>query len=101
MTEPLMTDEQLDGALEARPAARVTKESIEARIKSQEYHIHGKVTIALLTMVNGYVVVGFSACVSPENFDAEIGRRLAYDDAFRQLWALEGYLLAERMLAER
>ena len=50
-------------------------------------------TLCILTMVNGFVVVGKSAPASVENFDAEKGRTFAYEDAIRQLWPLEGYLL--------
>ena len=51
------------------------------------------------TVKNGFKVVGKSAPASPENFDPEKGRELAYEDAFRQLWPLEGYLLRERLAA--
>lgn len=53
-------------------------------------------TICLVTMKNGFTVVGKSAPASPENFDMMKGRELAYEDAIRQLWPLEGYLLCER-----
>lgn len=52
-------------------------------------------TIAVLVLKNGFTVVGTSACASPENFNAEIGGRLAREDARRQIWKLEGYLLKE------
>ena len=51
------------------------------------------ITLCFLVMENGYTVVGKSACASPENYDAEKGRRFAYEDAVAQLWPLEGYLL--------
>jgi hypothetical protein len=50
-------------------------------------------TICVLVLANGFTVLGKSACASPENFNAEIGRRIAREDAERQIWALEGYLL--------
>jgi hypothetical protein len=47
---------------------------------------------------NGFLVTGESAPVSPENFNKEVGEQLAYKDAFRKLWALEGYVLANEMI---
>jgi len=52
-------------------------------------------TLCILFMVNGFTVRGESACVDPKHFDKEKGEKLAYEDAFRKLWPLEGYLLAE------
>jgi hypothetical protein len=49
-------------------------------------------------MLNGFTVVGKAAPVSAINFDLQRGRDLAYEDAFRQLWALEGYLLREHIM---
>lgn len=54
-------------------------------------------TICILVIENGFTVVGKSACASPANFDADLGRKFAREDAIRQLWALEGYLLRERL----
>lgn len=54
-------------------------------------------TICILVLRNGFKVVGTSACVDPAIFDAEIGRRLAREDALRQVWPLMGYELATRM----
>lgn len=54
-------------------------------------------TICLITTVNGFTVIGKSAPAAPENFDAAKGRELAHDDAIRQLWPLEGYLLREQL----
>lgn len=48
-------------------------------------------TLCILTMANGLYVVGKSAVLDPARFDAEIGKRIAYQDAFNQLWQLEGY----------
>ena len=48
-------------------------------------------------MENGYTIKGLSACVDAANFDIGLGRNYAYEDAFRQIWPLEGYLLAQRL----
>ena len=54
-------------------------------------------TVCCLTLENGYTVTGESAAVSPENFDEEIGRKIARAEARDKIWALEGYLLRERL----
>lgn len=54
-------------------------------------------TICILVMGNGFTIIGKSAPASPENFDAEKGKRFAYEDAIKQLWPLEGYALRERL----
>jgi hypothetical protein len=50
-------------------------------------------TICVLTLKNGFTIVGKSACASPENYDAELGGKIAREDARKQIWALEGYAL--------
>jgi hypothetical protein len=57
-------------------------------------------TFCVLTLNNGFTVTGESACASPENFDAEIGRKIAYSNAVGKIWALEGYLLKDRLSKE-
>ena len=93
-----MDDQQLAAAIDARPHEKVTKSGIEARIRKADYLVlpDSTVTVCSITLDNGYSVRGESACVDPRNFNEEIGRELAYRDAFGKLWAFEGYLLAER-----
>ena len=54
-------------------------------------------TFCVLVLKNGFTVTGESACASPENFDAEIGRKVAYENAREKIWILEGYLLKEQL----
>lgn len=54
-------------------------------------------SICILVMKNGFTVVGKSAPASPENFNAELGRKFAYEDAIRQLWPLMGFSLRDRL----
>ncbi|MFZ5784012.1 MAG: Gp49 family protein [Pseudomonadota bacterium] len=56
-------------------------------------------SICILTMRNGFTVIGNAAPASPENFNAEYGKKLAYEDAIRQLWPLMGFALRERLAA--
>lgn len=80
-------------------AARVTPERLEEVIVSEQYHVFPNTTFTacLLTLENGYTVLGESACASPENFNAEIGRKIARDNARNKIWALEGYLLRQKL----
>ena len=81
------------------PAPRVTSEHIDACIASVEYHRlpNTTVTICSLNLVNGFSVRGESACVSPENFNEELGQSIAFRNARDKIWPLEGYLLAQRL----
>jgi hypothetical protein len=54
-------------------------------------------SLCLLIMENGFVLVGKSAPASAANFNAELGKKLAYEDCIRQLWPLEGYALRSRL----
>lgn len=56
-------------------------------------------TICVLVLKNGYTIVGKSACASPENFNQELGNKIAREDARRQIWALEGYALRNKLAA--
>lgn len=57
-------------------------------------------SICLLVLKNGFTVIGKSAPASPENFKAELGKKLAYEDAVRQIWPLMGFSLRDRLMAE-
>jgi hypothetical protein len=77
----------------------VDKQYLESHIKDVDYIVmkDGRTTICTITMVNGFTVNGYSACVDVKNFDSALGRRYSYENAFAQLWPLECYLLAETL----
>lgn len=54
-------------------------------------------TFCVLVLRNGFTVTGESACASPENFDAEIGRKIARQNAVQKIWPLMGYALKEQL----
>ena len=54
-------------------------------------------TICVLVLRNGFTVTGESACASPENFDAEIGRKIARQNAEEKIWPLMGYHLKQQL----
>ena len=57
-------------------------------------------TFCVLVLRNGFTVTGESACASPENFDAEVGRRVARENAIDKLWPLLGYALKDKLASE-
>lgn len=57
----------------------------------------GLLTFAVLVLKNGFTVTGESACASPENFDAEIGRKIARQNAVAKIWPLLGYELRTQL----
>lgn len=98
-----MDDRKIEAELQLKGLnfPRVTNEQIDSKIVDAKFHRFDgtTVTVCCLTLANGYTVIGHSACADPRNFDEEIGRKIARDDARRQIWALEGYALRERMSA--
>lgn len=61
---------------------------------------HGELallTFCVLVLKNGFTVTGESACASPENFDEEVGRKIARQNAEQKIWPLMGYELKQRL----
>lgn len=94
----MITNEQLDALLAASPAERVTNEYMDSRIVDKTFTRieNGTLTICVIRLDNGFTVTGESACVNPENYKQEIGEKISYDNAYRRLWSLFGFLLAEK-----
>ena len=80
-------------------APRLNPAHIDTQIVAEDYHVFPgtTLTVCALTLRNGFHVTGESAAASPENFDVEIGRKIARDNARQKIWALEGYLLRARL----
>lgn len=122
MTAPNESLESAIVAAGANVAPRITPADIEANITRAFYFTaaqgaekaardngsyaagepHEGVALSLLTFCvlvlrNGYTVTGESACASPENYNAEIGRRIARENAVGKVWPLLGFLLKEKL----
>ena len=115
------TDETIEQEIQAKglTAPRVTPADIDAEIVSVHYFtaadgarmspdgnwpIHsvntgslGLLTFCVLVLRNGFTVTGESACASPENFDAEVGRKIARQNAVQKIWPLMGYELRTKL----
>jgi Phage protein (N4 Gp49/phage Sf6 gene 66) family len=125
-TSPDTSDGAIEQEIVAKgkTAPRVTMADIEASIASEHYFtalngvegvdpkatVYGideteypdglaLLTFCVLVLRNGFTVTGESACASPENFDAEIGRKVARANAINKCWPLLGYALKERLHA--
>ncbi len=120
-----MNDQAIEQEIQAKglTAPRITPADIEASIASEHYftaldgrfgggksvyHGDGKLaagahqalsllTFCVLALKNGFTVTGEDACASPENFDAELGRKIARENAKQKIWALEGYTLRNKL----
>lgn len=99
--EPNLTLEEAKAVVATKTAPRVTEESIKAKIARVDYfNINLSGTLCIITMTNGWTSTGFSAPADLRNYDPEVGQRYAYDNAFKPLWQLEGYLLRETLAKE-
>lgn len=95
-----MTEQHASNAeAEGNVFPRITPEDIDRAIVGEYYHIipETTVTVCALRLTNGFVVIGESAAASAQNFDESIGRRIARQHAREKIWALEGYLLRQRI----
>ena len=80
-------------------APRLNPTHIDEQIVGEDYYIFPgtTLTVCALMLRNGFLVTGESAAASPENFDVEIGRKIARSNAREKIWALEGYLLRSKL----
>ena len=96
-----MSEEELEKKITDKGlnAPRLSPTLIAEAIVSADYHVFPgtTLTVCCLTLQNGFNVVGESAAASPENFDAQIGREVSFSNAKNKIWALEGYLLKQKL----
>jgi hypothetical protein len=80
-------------------APRLTPDLIDATIVKEQFHVFDgtTLTVCCLTLKNGFTVTGESACASIENFDVELGQKIAKQNAREKIWSLEGYLLRDKL----
>ena len=97
----MSTDNEIEREIVSKDltAPRITPADIERTIVGCDYHVFegSQLTVCCLTLKNGFTVTGESACASPENFDAEIGKKIAFTNAKEKIWPLEGYLLKQKI----
>lgn len=97
LTAPRLTPAKIDDAI-AEEVYIVPAHTVEMRGGSVAHNSPLRtLTICVLILRNGFTVTGESACASPENFNEELGRKIAREKARDKIWALEGYLLKDRL----
>lgn len=107
-----MNDQTIEQEIQAKGlnAPRVTPADIEANIVGEYFFTAAAatkecpqfdalrlLTFCVLVLKNGFTVTGESACASPENFDAELGRKIARQNAVAKIWPLMGYELRSKI----
>jgi len=99
-----MSEATIENEIQAKGlnAPRLNPAHIDSMIVDEQYHVFDgtTLTVCALTLKNGFIVTGESAAASPENFDQEIGRKIARENARQKIWALEGYLLREKLSSQ-
>lgn len=105
LTAPRVTPQHIESLIRSEVyfTAANGLDSPGARVKSE--YVEGErilapldlLTFCVLVLRNGFTVTGESACASPENFDPEIGRKIARENAVNKIWMLEGYLLKQKL----
>jgi len=98
-TAPRITPQMIDDTIRAEYAFNVYDALVALGVPADEGL--KVMTISVLKLQNGFIVTGESACASPENYDAEIGQRIARDSARNKIWALEGYRLRSELQGEQ
>jgi len=99
--EPKISLDKAKAIVSEAPAPRVTEEAIKAKIDFVSYEVmelgSSKLTVCCIVMRSGFIFLGKAAPASPANYDRHVGERYAYEDAFKQIWSHEGYLLKEKL----
>lgn len=78
---------------------KISPEMLDDEIIAEDYHVFPGtcLTVCALTLKNGFVVTGESACAVPENFDSEIGKNVARANAREKIWPLLGFRLRDQL----
>lgn len=96
-----MSDEQIEAKINelGLTAPRITNADVHEQVVKADYFVFPgtTLTICALHLKNGFIVTGESACASPENFNEELGREIALNNARNKIWALEGYRLRSKL----
>lgn len=80
-------------------APRVTLDDVNKAVLAETYTLlpNGRTTVCQLTLDNGFTVEGQSACVSVENYNEELGNKIARENALDKVWLVLGFRLADKL----
>ena len=76
---------------------RIKPSDVVDQINKIQWVQEGVLTICIITMQNGFIVTGESACADPDNFDEMVGKEVAKRNAMNKIWPLLGYALREKL----
>lgn len=114
----MSTDQSIEQAIQTKglTAPRVTPTDVENQIAGTYFFTAAEgvcaserrdvvetpvplrlLTFCVLILANGFTVTGESACASPENFDRDIGRKIARQNAVAKVWPLLGFRLRDQL----
>ena len=98
-----MRDEQAvaaEIAAKGLDAPHVAPEDVDREIAAEDYHVFpgSCLTVCALTLRNGFIVTGESACASPANYNQELGLRIARANAREKIWPLLGFRLRDQLV---
>lgn len=100
----VIDDAQAKEILAGLEHPRITLEYMESRIKHEEFinpDSAPTLTICLITLDNGFYSIGMSAPASNQNFNLDLGRKYARENAIRDLWGKFGFALTEKIYASK
>lgn len=89
-------EEHFEKYVEPKKAPTLTDEYIDEIIDNSDISVStvfDKCTVVVCKLPNGFVITESSACVSPENYDKEIGIEICMNRIRDKIWELEGYKL--------
>ncbi len=97
----MLTKEEVATRLKASAYPRVTEESIKEKVASVRFVNEDTTVICIIEMKNGFKFIGHSTPADEGNYDEEIGEFYAYENTFKQIWPLEGYLLRDKLSSNK
>ena len=97
-----LSPEEMDELLAKSPSPnRIDSDHLDSVIVGHTYTVFGgRMTVCTMETRNGMLVTGESTAADAENFDAAIGRSIAYENARGKVAAFEAYLIRERMFIQ-
>ena len=78
----------------------ITEEYIAEIMENSDFEVHtvfDKCTVVSCCLPNGFVITESSACVSPENYDENVGVDICFDKIADKIWELEAYRLQQHL----
>ena len=95
-----MSADELEKYFTVCKSPTITDDDIEDIIKHTKFKtftVFDKCTVVVAELPNGFILTESSACVSPENYDADEGYDICVGKIEDKIWELEGYRLQQKV----